>query len=74
VYYLEGIVKNNTSYDYSYVQITFNLYDAQGNAIGSAMDNINGLKSGGTWKFKAIGLIDDPDDVARYELSEISGW
>jgi len=73
-YYLEGIVKNNTNDDYSYVQITFILYDAEGNTIGSAVGNINGLKSGSTWKFKAIGLIDDPDEVARYELSEIIGW
>ena len=71
--YLVGTVRNNRAKDYSYAQITFNLFDADGNQIGTAMDNINNLKSGGTWKFKAISM-ESPDAVASYELAEITGW
>lgn len=54
--YLTGTVRNNRDKDYSYTQITFNLYDAEGNQIGTAVDNINNFKAGGTWKFKAMAL------------------
>ena len=54
--YLTGTVRNNRDKDYSYAQITFNLYDAEGNQIGTAVDNINNFKAGGTWKFKAMAL------------------
>ena len=69
-FYIEGTIKNNTDQDKSYVQVTFILYDAEGNQIGSAMDNINNLKAGGTWKFKAMGM----EEAASYELGEITGF
>ena len=37
----------------SYLQIEYNLYDADGAQIGTALANINNLKAGGTWKFEA---------------------
>ena len=70
---LTGTVRNNRATDYAYAQITFNLYDADGNQIGTAMDNINNLKAGGTWKFEAMAF-DSPDSIASYELAEITGW
>lgn len=70
--YITGIIKNNTDKEKSYVQVTFNLYDSSGNQIGTAIDNINNLASGGTWKFKAAALTSD--GFASYELAEISGW
>ncbi|MEG0366320.1 MAG: FxLYD domain-containing protein [Coprobacillus sp.] len=69
-YYIEGTIKNNTDEDKSYVQVTFNLFDKEGNQLGTAMTNINDLKAGGTWKFKAMGM---KKDIAKYELSEITG-
>ena len=50
------------------------LLKQQENQIGSAMANINSLKASGTWKYKAIALIDSSDEIAKYELSEITGW
>ena len=35
-YTIEGSIKNNTDKQYSYVQVTFNLYDADGAQIGTA--------------------------------------
>ncbi|MGG7143971.1 FxLYD domain-containing protein [Clostridium nigeriense] len=71
--YLKGVIKNNSGKDCSYVQVTFNLYDSEGNQIGTALDNINNLESDGTWKFKAMG-IDVDGEIASYKLAEITGF
>lgn len=70
-YYIEGTITNNTDKQYTYVQVTFNLYDADGAQIGTAMDNINNLEAKGTWKYKAIGGTENP---ASYKLVNIQGW
>lgn len=71
--YLSGTLKNNSGKECSYIQISFNLYDAEGNQIGTAMDNLNNLADGGTWKFKAMG-VDANGDVASWELADISAF
>lgn len=70
--YIEGEIKNNTDKTYSYVQVTFNLYDANGAQLGTALDNINNLEPNSTWKYKAMGLV--TEEVASYKLVEITGW
>lgn len=70
--YIEGEIKNNTNKNYSYVQVTFNLYDANGSQLGTAVDNINNLEPNATWKYKAIGLV--TEKVTTYKLVEIIGW
>ena len=66
-----GIIKNNSGSDKGYIQISFTLYDADGNNIGTALANTNNLKDGGTWKFEAIAL---ENDVKSFELDEVSGF
>lgn len=51
--YIKGSVKNTSKETFVYVQITYNLYDKSGARIGTALDNINNLEGGATWKFKA---------------------
>ena len=51
-----GTVRNSTNRTFGYAQVEFNVYDASGSQVGSAMDNINNLEPGGTWKFKAMVL------------------
>ncbi len=70
--YIEGEIKNNTDKQYTYVQVTFILYDENGAQLGTAMDNINNLEANGTWKYKAVALT--TENVASYKLSEITGW
>ncbi|MRT18405.1 zinc ribbon domain-containing protein, partial [Vitellibacter sp. q18] len=65
--YIKGVIKNNSGHDISYAQVTFTLYDKDGNQLGTAMDNINDLKKDGTWKFKAMGMNTD-GEIASYEL------
>lgn len=73
-YTIEGTIKNNTDKQYSYVQVTFNLYDSDGAQIGTALANINNLEANGLWKFKASGSFGDGKTVASYKLMEITGW
>lgn len=70
--YIEGTIQNNTNKTYSYAQVTFNIFDAEGNQLGTAVDNINNFQANGTWKYKAMGLT--TEKVASYEFVEITGW
>ena len=67
--YIEGTVTNNSGRDLTYAQILIPTYDADGNKVGDAMDNINNLKDGETWKFKAMDLSGGVNyDAENYEL------
>lgn len=69
--YISGVIKNNSGKDCSYVQITFNMYDADGNQVGTALDNINNLEKSGTWKFKAMSI---EKEATSYKLAGITGF
>lgn len=49
--YIEGTIQNNTSKTYNYVQVTFNIYDIDGNQLGTAVDNINNFQANATYYF-----------------------
>lgn len=70
---ITGTLVNNTDDDKSYLQIEYNLYDADGAQIGTALANINNLKAGGTWKFEAASM-EKPEDVASWERVDVSGF
>ena len=72
-YYIEGTVQNNTDKEYSYVQIEFVCYDADGNNLGTAIDNTNNLLGNETWKFKAMGMFTD-ENVDHCDFKEITSW
>lgn len=68
---ITGVVQNNSGKDYDYLQITFTIYDEQGNVIDSAFANVNNVKAGGTWRFEAMFF---EEGAASWELDEITGW
>ena len=68
---ISGTIINNTNIDKEYVEITFILYDKDGNIIGTALDNTNNLKSNDIWNFEA-NIIED--EVSSFELKEVSGF
>lgn len=70
---ITGVLTNNTDRDYSYVQVEYIIYDAEGNQVGNALDNINNLKAGGSWKFSAI-VLTSPDEIAAYELADVTAF
>lgn len=69
--YIVGTIKNNTSKKTSYIQVTFSIYDKDGNVIGSAIDNVNYIEPGGTWKFKAMILEEEYDS---FKFESVSGF
>ncbi|MBE6157616.1 MAG: hypothetical protein E7160_02360 [Firmicutes bacterium] len=73
-YYIEGSVKNNKDKDYSYVQIEFICYDAEGNNLGTAVDNTNNLLANQTWKYKAMFLGTDEEKVDHCDYHEVTGY
>lgn len=72
-YFIEGIVTNNTSKNYSYVQIEFVCYDSEGNNLGTAFDNTNNLNAGEKWKFEAISLFTN-DDIDHCTYNSTTGY
>ena len=71
--YINGTLTNNTENEVSYIQVEYNLYDADGAQVGTALANTNNLKAGGTWKFEAVGTA-SPDEVASYERVDVTGF
>lgn len=72
-YYIEGTIQNNTDKTYSYVQVSYNVYDSSNNNLGTCIANNNNLGSKETWKYKAI-CSGDAKSIATYKLNEIKGW
>lgn len=66
-----GKVKNNTSKEYSYAQITFNLYDDSKALVGTAVANINNFEPDGIWKFSAICL---ENEFKTAKFKEVTGF
>lgn len=73
-YYIEGIVTNNTSNSYSYVQIQFVCYDKNGINLGTVMANTNNISSYEKWKFNATGIFDDAKSIDHCDFKEVTGF
>lgn len=70
---ITGTLKNNTDSEVSYIGLTYNLYDKDGNQIDTAYANTTNLAAGGSWKFEAFGTS-AKDEVASYKLTDVSGF
>lgn len=70
---ISGVYTNKAGKDLSYVQVSYNLFDADGNQIGTALANTNNLADGGTWKFEAFGPA-AVDEVASYKIGDVTGF
>lgn len=72
-YNIEGVLKNVSGKKLNYAQISFVIYDMDGNNIGSAFDNINYIDVNGTWKFKAT-YFGEEANIKYSAEPEISCW
>lgn len=70
---ISGVYTNKAGKDLSYVQVSYNLFDADGNQIGTALANTNNLADGGTWEFEAFGSA-AVDEVASYKIGDVTGF
>ena len=64
-YYIEGTLIVDR--DVTYAQISIPCYDSEGNRVDVALDNVNNLSAGETWKFKAMCL---GDGAVSYDLEK----
>lgn len=70
---ISGTFTNLTDSQLGYVSVSYNLFDADGNQIGTAYANASNLDAGGTWKFEAVGMYDQAK-VASYKLADVTGF
>ena len=67
---ITGTLSNNCARDFSYVEISFKLFDNRGNVVGTALANQTNLRAGEKWKFTAFGTPaahhDSIDEVIGY--------
>ena len=69
---ITGVVHNFSGRKYAYAQVEINLFDKEGNQVGSTMANINNLEAGGTWKFTAP--IFDDANVHTFRVMHVNGF
>lgn len=65
---------NVSGKDKSYVQISYTLYDKEGNLLGNAYANANDLKAGASWKYEAYAGVSDPKAIATFERGDMTSW
>lgn len=70
---ISGTFTNLTDSQLGYVSISYNLFDADGNQLGTAYANASNLDAGGTWKFEAVGMYGQAK-VASYKLADVTGF
>ena len=68
---VEGYAKNNCDDEWSWVDVTFVLYDENKNIIGTADDSISYLEAQATWHFRAMASTSYV--VASVELRTFDG-
>lgn len=70
-YYITGKIIANK--DKGFTVITFDLYDKNNKLLGTAVGGLNEMKSGKTYNFKALSLIDSKDinKIAYYKIKQI---
>ena len=71
---VRGTARNTMSREFSYVSIEYSVYDAQGNNMGTVLDNMNNLGAGESWSFKAESFGWFSQEVKSYKLAEIIYW
>ena len=69
--HITGKIRNNSPKEYTYVQVTFRLYDEAGNQTGNALANIANLEPHGTWSFDAVGF---GGNHSKFKLDKITGF
>lgn len=70
---ISGTFTNLTDSQLGYASVSYNLFDADGNQLGTAYANTSNLDAGGTWKFEAVGMYDQAK-IASYKLADVTGF
>jgi hypothetical protein len=65
--YLTGRIKNDSDYTARYIEVTFNLYNANGALIGNAIATAYFLPAQKTWVFRTNSF-----DASGYQFNELA--
>ncbi|MBP1928772.1 hypothetical protein J2741_001319 [Methanolinea mesophila] len=65
--YLTGRIKNDSEYTVEYIEVTFNLFNANGALIGNAVASAYFLPAGKTWVFRTNSF-----DASGYQFNELA--
>ena len=69
---IRGKIRNNSqAKTYSYVQVSFTLYNSDDEQVGTAFANTNNLEPASVWSFKAVGFT---PEGKRFKLAKITGF
>jgi hypothetical protein len=60
--------------DCSYAQISFAILNSRGHVVGSALDNVNGLRKGEVWKFDATGTVNETGWDFKARVDRVVCW
>ncbi len=72
IVYVDGTLKNTSKKKYTYVSISFSVYDDYDNNVGTATDAMNYLAAGATWSYHAQTFEWYKKEPARVELIDIT--
>ena len=69
--YITGYATNNNAATLSYVMVSFSLFDARGDQVGTAMDATSNLAAGARWRFKAMVTN---QSAKKFKLAQVSAF
>jgi len=64
---IEGVLRNDTGEEQSYIEVKSTVYDEDDVRINSFFTNTTDVPNGERWRFE-IPVTEDAEDVERYEL------
>ncbi len=74
-YYITGSITNILKDENRhYIDISYDVFDKDGNLLGTANAYIDNLCKGKTWKFKAIYTDIDSKEIVNYKLNSIEHY
>lgn len=71
---IKGKLKNISSREFTYVSVTFAIFDENGNQLETALDTMNHLQAGETWQFNATMLGFTDSYPESYKLVEVNAY
>lgn len=74
LYCIDGYIQNNTNNNYNSIEISFDLYDKNNNALGIAIGTIDILTANNKEKFNLKRIMSNEQEVTTYKLKDIKGY
>ena len=69
-----GKLKNKSNKEFSYVEVTYAIYDSAGNQIETAYANTTNLQAGSTWYFSASMFTFTDIKPSNCKLVDVTIW